>query len=103
MILTHGYPQNMPVWLYSAACDGYFESHDYGQIWKRLVAGLDDYDYLFSLALDSGDPKPLLYLHHKDHIAPISLRMRNHSFTEEHHLLLTMLMLIVTAMIKNES
>jgi hypothetical protein len=50
----------MPVWLYSAACDGYFETYDYGQIWKRLVAGLDDYDYLFSLALDSGDPKTVI-------------------------------------------
>lgn len=46
--------------LYSAAGDGYFESYDYGQSWKRLVAGLGDYDYLFSLAVDSGDPKTVI-------------------------------------------
>jgi hypothetical protein len=50
----------MPGWLYSAAGDGYFESYDYGQTWKRSIAGLDDYDYLFSLAVDSGDPKTVV-------------------------------------------
>jgi hypothetical protein len=50
----------MPGWLYSAAGDGYFESYDYGQTWKRLVAGLGDYDYLFGLAVDSGDPKTVI-------------------------------------------
>jgi hypothetical protein len=50
----------MPGRLYSAAGDGYFESYDYGQTWKRLVAGLDDYDYLFGLAVDSGDAKTVV-------------------------------------------
>jgi hypothetical protein len=52
--------KKMPGWLYSAAGDGYFESHDYGQTWKRLVAGLGDYDYLVGLAVDSGDPKTVI-------------------------------------------
>src|SRR6187455_3411737 len=43
-----------------AAGDGYFESYDYGQTWKRSVAGLDDYDYLFGIAVDSGDPKTVV-------------------------------------------
>ena len=50
----------MPGRLYSAAGDGYFESNDYGQTWKRLVAGLDNYDYLLGLAVDSGDPKTVV-------------------------------------------
>ena len=50
----------MPGWLYSAPGDGYFESHDYGQTWKRLVVGLGDYDYLVGLAVDSGDPKTVI-------------------------------------------
>jgi len=29
--------KNMPGQLYSAAGDGYFESYDYGQIWKLLT------------------------------------------------------------------
>jgi photosystem II stability/assembly factor-like uncharacterized protein len=56
-LATH---KKMPGWLYSAAGDGYFESYDYGQTWKRSVAGLDDYDYLFGLAVDSGDPKTVI-------------------------------------------
>jgi photosystem II stability/assembly factor-like uncharacterized protein len=56
-LATH---KNMPGRLYSAAGDGYFESYNYGQTWKRLVAGLDDYDYLFGLAVDSGDPKTII-------------------------------------------
>ena len=28
--------------------------------WKRLVAGLDDYNYLLGLAVDSGDPKTVV-------------------------------------------
>jgi photosystem II stability/assembly factor-like uncharacterized protein len=36
-LVTH---KKVPGWLYSAAGDGYFESYDYGQTWKRLVAGL---------------------------------------------------------------
>jgi hypothetical protein len=56
-LATH---KKMPGQLYSAAGDGYFESYDYGQTWKRSVAGLDDYDYLFGLAVDSGDPKTVI-------------------------------------------
>jgi photosystem II stability/assembly factor-like uncharacterized protein len=56
-LATH---KNMPGRLYSAAGDGYFESYDYGQNWKRLVAGLGDYDYLFSLAVDSGNPHTVI-------------------------------------------
>jgi len=56
-LATH---KKMPGHLYSAAGDGYFESFDYGQSWKRLVAGLGEYDYLFSLAVDSGDPKTVI-------------------------------------------
>jgi photosystem II stability/assembly factor-like uncharacterized protein len=53
-LTTH---KNKPGRLYSAAGDGYFESYDYGQTWRRLVAGLGDYDYLFSVAVDSGNPQ----------------------------------------------
>lgn len=56
-LVTH---KKMPGRLYSAAGDGYFESNDYGQTWKRLVAGLDHYDYLVGLAVDSGDPKTVI-------------------------------------------
>ena len=56
-LATH---KKMPGWLYSAAGDGYFESYDYGQTWKRSVTGLDDYDYLVGLAVDSGDPKTVV-------------------------------------------
>ena len=56
-LATH---KNMPGRLYSAAGDGYFESYDYGQTWRRLVAGLGDYDYLFSVAVDSGDPQTVI-------------------------------------------
>jgi photosystem II stability/assembly factor-like uncharacterized protein len=56
-LATH---KKAPGRLYSAAGDGYFESHDYGQSWKRLVEGLGDYDYLFSLAVDSDDPKTVI-------------------------------------------
>ena len=57
MLTSH---KDMPGRLYSAAGDGYFESYDYGKTWKRSVAGLGDYDYLFSLAVDSGDPKTVI-------------------------------------------
>jgi hypothetical protein len=56
-LVTH---KKIPGRLYSAAGDGYFESNDYGQTWKRLVAGLDHYDYLVGLAVDSGDPKTVI-------------------------------------------
>jgi photosystem II stability/assembly factor-like uncharacterized protein len=56
-LATH---KQMPGRLYSAAGDGYFESYDYGKTWKRMVAGLGDYDYLFSVAVDSGDPQTVI-------------------------------------------
>jgi photosystem II stability/assembly factor-like uncharacterized protein len=56
-LATH---KQMPGRLYSAAGDGYFESYDYGKTWKRLVAGLGDYDYLFSVAVDSSDPQTVI-------------------------------------------
>ncbi len=51
--------KKMPGQLYSAAGDGYFESYDYGQTWKRLVAGLKHH-YLAGLAVDSGDPQNII-------------------------------------------
>jgi photosystem II stability/assembly factor-like uncharacterized protein len=56
-LATH---KKIPGRLYSAAGDGYFESYDYGQSWRRLVAGLDGYDYLAGLAVDSGDPNTVI-------------------------------------------
>jgi photosystem II stability/assembly factor-like uncharacterized protein len=56
-LATH---KKMPGRLYSAAGDGYFESNDYGQTWKRSVAGLDNYDYLAGIAVDSGDPNTVI-------------------------------------------
>jgi hypothetical protein len=52
--------KQIPGRLYSAAGDGFFESYDYGQSWKRSVAGLGDYDYLFSIAVDSGEPQTVI-------------------------------------------
>ena len=51
-----------PERLYSAAGDGYLDSFDYGESWKRPMAGLK-HEYLVGLAVDPADPtKPLLYL-----------------------------------------
>jgi hypothetical protein len=49
----------MPKRLYSSAGDGYFESFDYGESWKRLTVGLYHH-YLGGLALDSGDPQNIV-------------------------------------------
>jgi photosystem II stability/assembly factor-like uncharacterized protein len=47
--------------LYSAAGDGYFESYDYGQTWKRSTAAvLRHHGYLFGLAVDAGDPQTVI-------------------------------------------
>ena len=51
--------KNIPGRLYSAG-DGYFESYDYGKTWKRSVAGLGNDDYLFSVAVDSGNPQTVV-------------------------------------------
>ena len=48
-----------PKRLYSSAGDGYFESFDYGESWKRPMEGLRHY-YLFGLAIDSGDPNTVI-------------------------------------------
>ena len=51
----------MPGRLYSAAGDGYFESHDYGQTWRRSTAALlRHHGYLFGLAVDSGNPQTII-------------------------------------------
>ncbi len=43
--------------LCSAAGDGYFESQDYGNSWKRLDNGLGEHTYLTSIAINSNDPQ----------------------------------------------
>ena len=45
--------------LYSAAGDGYYESFDYGESWKRPIAGLK-HDYLYGLAVDPADPQTII-------------------------------------------
>lgn len=49
-----------PQRLYSAAGDGYFESDDYGQSWKKFDEGLYHHTYLASLALNSSDPRNMI-------------------------------------------
>lgn len=45
--------------LYSAAGDGYFESRDGGVTWRRSERGLR-HRYLWSLAVDRGDPETIV-------------------------------------------
>ena len=53
--------RHMPGRLYSAAGDGYFESYDYGQSWKRSTAAvLGHHGYLFGLTVDSGNPQTII-------------------------------------------
>ena len=40
--------------------DGYFESEDYGNSWKKDDNGLDFHTYLFGLALNSNDPQNMI-------------------------------------------
>ncbi len=57
-LATH---KKMPGRLYSAAGDGYFESYDYGQTWKRsTTAVLRHHGYIFGLAVDSSDPQTVI-------------------------------------------
>jgi photosystem II stability/assembly factor-like uncharacterized protein len=57
-LATH---KNMPGRLYSAAGDGYFESYDYGQSWKRSnTAVLRHHGYLAGLAVDADDPQTII-------------------------------------------
>lgn len=46
-----------PQRLYSAAGDGYFESQDYGNRWKRIDDGLGTHTYLSSIAINSDNPQ----------------------------------------------
>ena len=52
-LVTH---PKAPKRLYSSAGDGYFESFDYGESWRRPVEGLM-YQYIFGLAVDCDDPQ----------------------------------------------
>lgn len=45
--------------LYSAAGDGYFESEDYGETWRRIDDGLNE-TYLYSVAVHPDDPDTIL-------------------------------------------
>jgi photosystem II stability/assembly factor-like uncharacterized protein len=45
--------------IYSAAGDGYFESHDAGDSWTSPEEGLK-HNYLVSVAVDSGDPDTVI-------------------------------------------
>jgi hypothetical protein len=45
--------------LYSAAGDGYFESHDRGSTWQRPDAGLQHY-YLWDVVVDPSDPDTVI-------------------------------------------
>lgn len=47
----------IPGRLYSAAGDGYFESQDYGDSWKRMVNGLGSHTYLASIAINADNPQ----------------------------------------------
>src|ERR687890_1498847 len=51
--------QKAPKRLYSSAGDGYFESFDYGESWKRPIAGLRHH-YLYGLTVDSDDPQTVI-------------------------------------------
>ena len=55
-LATH---QKAPKCLYSSAGDGYFESFDYGESWKRPTAGLKHH-YLYGLAVDPADPHTIV-------------------------------------------
>jgi photosystem II stability/assembly factor-like uncharacterized protein len=50
---------NAPGRLYSAAGDGYFESHDYGETWQRQEGGLES-TYLYGVAVHPDDPDTVL-------------------------------------------
>jgi hypothetical protein len=55
-LLTH---TMAPARLYSAAGDGYFESHDYGDTWNKPTKGLE-HTYLAGMAIDSADPDNII-------------------------------------------
>ena len=45
--------------LYSSAGDGYFESSDYGETWRRKTRGLN-HTYMYSVAVHPSDPDTVL-------------------------------------------
>jgi hypothetical protein len=51
--------QRAPGYLYCSAGDGYFESTNYGESWKRPTLGLK-HNYLFGLAIDSVSPETII-------------------------------------------
>ncbi len=55
-LATH---RKAPGRLYSAAGDGYFESHDYGESWSRPAEGLSR-RYLWAVAVDADDPNTVV-------------------------------------------
>ncbi len=48
-----------PGWIYSAAGDGYFESHDNGESWQSREDGLQ-HRYLVDIAVDPADPEKVV-------------------------------------------
>ena len=52
-------PSSSPDRLYSAAGDGYFESQDGGVTWRHSEGGLR-HRYVWSLAVDRGDPETII-------------------------------------------
>jgi BNR/Asp-box repeat protein len=58
---THNLAANRsaPGRLYSSAGDGYFESGDYGETWRKKTGGLD-YTYMYGVAVHSSDPDTVL-------------------------------------------
>jgi photosystem II stability/assembly factor-like uncharacterized protein len=51
--------RSAPGRLYSSAGDGYFESLDYGETWRRKIRGLGQ-TYMYSVAVHPGDPDTVL-------------------------------------------
>ena len=71
-LITH---KKAPKRLYSAAGDGYFESQDYGNSWKKYGEGLGHNTYLFSVAVNSDDPQNLV-------VSAASNAWKSHSIEE---------------------
>ncbi len=46
-------------WIFSSAGDGYFESHDGGESWARIMDGLR-HRYMVGVAVDPGDPETVV-------------------------------------------
>ena len=52
--------KKMTKWIYSSAGDGYFESFDYGESWKRSITDEHGYHYFYGMAVDSADPHTVI-------------------------------------------